>query len=188
MKCRLCEAAIPAGSGVCHHCEEKRVVRTSSEDILYYQIVRTTIQGLDSLRITTVVAGLTFNFALLTAAAFAWENIKTPVDMGGCSVSIGCIAAILFSVIAGLLNHPFLKKIDMFNKFIKRSVSIAGTLEERAIQEEALRLTKVFEDSHPNAGKGGDFIFQIALKVMTVVSYISGTFFLWRFISDMGVC
>lgn len=187
MKCKLCSTTTSAGSGVCEQCQSKLVVHASQEDMLYYQIVRTTIQGLDSLRITTVVAGLTFNFALLTAAAFVWQNIEG-VDVAGCTVSIGCIAAILFSTVAGLLNHPFLKKLQMFNKFIKRSVTIAGKLEEISIGKDELRLTRMFEDSHPNAGKGGDFVFQIALKVMTVVSYASGAFFFWRFVVDLGKC
>lgn len=98
------------------------------------------------------------------------------------------VHAILFSTVAGLLNHPFLKKLQMFNKFIKRSVTIAGKLEEISIGKDELRLTRMFEDSHPNAGKGGDFVFQIALKVMTIVSYASGAFFFWRFVVDLGKC
>lgn len=187
VKCEQCGKSINANTDACQQCGPNFVVQASPEDMLYYQIVRTTIQGLDSLRITTVVAGLTFNFALLTASAFVWQNID-PIMVAGCNVPIGCLAAILFAVIAAVLNYPFLGKIKMFNKFIKKSIDIAIKLEEISIRQDLLRLTGQFTDEYPSARGGGDHIFKVALWVMTVVSYGAGLFFAWRFIADIGKC
>jgi hypothetical protein len=70
--------------------------------------------------------------------------------------------------------------------FIVVRVRLAICLEEMLIPQEGLRLTKLFEESHPRAGRGGHFVFMVSLVVMTVVSCIVVRFFLWRFIEDFG--
>ena len=64
--------------------------------------------------------------------------------------------------------------------FIIVIVRLAGSLEEMLFPQEGLRLTKLFEESYPRAGRGRDFVFMVSLVVMTVVSYIVACFFLWR--------
>jgi hypothetical protein len=70
--------------------------------------------------------------------------------------------------------------------FIVVRVRFARSLEEMLIPQEELRLTKLLEESHPRAGRGGDFVSMVSLVVMTVVSYVVACFFLWRFIEDFG--
>ena len=63
--------------------------------------------------------------------------------------------------------------------FIVVSVRLARSLEEMLIPQEGLRLTKLLEESHPRAGRGGDIVFMVSLVVMTFVSCIVVCFFLW---------
>ena len=53
--------------------------------------------------------------------------------------------------------------------FIVVSVRLARSLEEILIPQEGLRLTKLLEESHPRAGRGGDIVFMVSLVVMTFV-------------------
>jgi len=70
--------------------------------------------------------------------------------------------------------------------FIVVNVRLARSLEEMLIPQEGLRLTKLLEESHPRAGRGGDIAFMVSLIVMTFVSCIVACFFLWGFIEDLG--
>jgi hypothetical protein len=155
----------------------------------YYQIVRGTIQGLDNLRITTAIAGLTFNFSLLTAAAFLWDYKNLPqICSANYFIDFSSLAAIIFCLIAGTVNLSFLRKLGMFNAFIGEAVELGKRLEEAMLPHEANRLTFLFERSNPYAGKRGDRIFKFALWIMTIVSYAAAWLFTWHLVEVVLKC
>lgn len=189
IKCKDCGETIVINSGACLHRGESVGVIATPEQMSYYQIVRETIHGLDSLRITTSIAGLTFNFSLLTAAAFLWNHNSLPqICTATYFFQVSNIASVIFCLIAGTVNLAFLRKLGMFNAFIGQGVELGKRLEAAWIPQEENRLTFLFEKSNPYAGKRGDYIFKFALWVMTAVSYVAACLFIWHFGQELWKC
>jgi len=162
---------------------EPIIAREKESDVLYLQILRQTIQGLDNLRIQTIVAGLTFTLGLISASAFAWKNIN-PLTVNEYSVPLSDIIAFLLAFFATILCRPFIVKIKMFNTFIRSAVAIAVQIEGQLISDPAIRLTCEFEKCHGSAGRGGDFLFKVSLWIMQGIAIIASVFYGWQFFMD----
>jgi hypothetical protein len=156
--------------------KENFINKDHSEEINYYDIVRSTLHGLDGIRLNAVVSGITLCVALLGAAiAAANTEINIKKIVGVCfDVNphlIGFILSSFLSFISLLVSDQFLKKINMFNYFIDQSVRISLRIEEKIIQAKNLRLTESF-NAHTYGGRKGDQLFLLALNIMWFFSYL----------------
>jgi hypothetical protein len=147
---------------------ENKVISCPEVDLNYYVVVRNTLHGLDGVRLSTEVAGLTVSSGFLAAAIAAVQSINT-YTIYGARVSLGLMVSAILNGLACITAYQFSKKIDMFNYFIGCSVDIALELERKMITENNhhLRLTAKFSDQ-TNAGKRGDKLFKLVIKTIGI--------------------
>ncbi len=134
---------------------------TDNDKMTYYNLVRTTIHGLDGIRLKAAVSGLSVCTGYIAVGITLIHYVGT-VEILSINVPVGHIFSTALCIISSFIAFQFVRKISMFSYFIKHAVDIALTLEEELIPEEELRLTMQF-NKHKYAGKNGDRLFKIAM-------------------------
>ena len=74
ISCNECKGQVSTEAETCPHCgadiqkKYRPIIIGTNEDVIFYNLVRTTIQGLDNLRINTIIPGMTFVSSMYVAA------------------------------------------------------------------------------------------------------------------------
>lgn len=156
----------------------------TGEDAAFYSVVRSTIHGLDQLRIHVVVASLTLMLGLLTAGGASWIQLAGKRILHD-YVPPGAVAGLAFSVFSLLVGLVFIFKLALFNSFLPKAVEIAKDVEQHTISMEGHRMTQAF-DEHRLAGRGGQAVFNFAPLGMAFFAFCSTCFFVWRIYEEWG--
>lgn len=168
-KCRYC------GSD----CSEKWVTGTKEEHE-YYRIVRTTLQGADSLRLQSASSGImlcsTFIGVGFTASKYLAEH-QLPASY---PQGFGQWIVLISYVISFVVAIQYILKISMFSRFIDESATIAKAFEDRLIKESVHRLTDRFDQSRM-AGPKGDPYFKTSLILLAAVAFFGVLFSVRQF-------
>jgi hypothetical protein len=155
-----------------------KVLHAESADLIFYSAVRTTIHGIDHLRIQVAVSGPTLIILLLGVSKYAAEAIKP----------YGGLFAIAISVLAALLGWSFRTTLTMFNCFLREAVEIGKAAENRMIDDPALselKMTWRFETTHGAAGRRGNAVFNAPLNVATGIAVAAVLFYSWPFLGQL---
>ncbi len=140
------------------------------EETLYYNTVRLTLQGLDGVRLTAAVSGLTLVSGLIGIGYSAKQySFLDTFNLWGQPFPVSHLLAFTAFIVAFVVGEQYSRKISMFSHFIVSCVKIAKKIEKRCIQDESLQLTTQF-NQHPNADKGGDKLFLRSLKILQYVA------------------
>ena len=143
----------------------------------YYQIVRSTIGNIDSMRINTISYGVSISCAVLVAAFTVHNYVGQKLG----PVPLGDVLAVFLCVINMLVIEQFRRKISMFNFFVRKAVDIARQIEDKIFEYGVGKLTISFEE-HEDSGKGGDRMFIECMRVMNWASILTGLVFLFLLI------
>lgn len=136
----------------------------------YYNLVRTTLHGLDGVRLRAAVSGLSLCTGYI-AVGISMIHYVGIVDIFSKKIPVGHFFSAMLCFISALIADQFIRKIDMFSHFIACSVEIALSLEENLVHNRNLRLTAKFNE-HKYAGKNGDKLFRSALVIIMVSAWI----------------
>ncbi len=150
--------------------ENDKLVSGSSEEITYYQVIRSTLHSLDGIRLTAAVSGLTVCTSFIIVAITIIHYVGV-IAIFSTNVPAGQIISIMLCFISARIAKQFIRKIDLFNHFIDCAVEIALRLEEKLLPDKKLRLTAIF-NKHEFAGHRGDQLFKNALKLILFSAWV----------------
>lgn len=142
----------------------------SAEDLALYDVVRSTIQGLDNLILNLMLQGSVFVMAFLGVAGFVYTNIQDCVA----GWNVGRLGAGLVCVMAGLLDVALMRQLKLYMEFLGEAVTIGKDLEVKCIVPE-YQITHRFE-RQKYAGMRGKRLFPWVLRAMLALSIIALVF------------
>ena len=94
--------------------------------IKYYQTVRSTIQGLDSLRITTISQSVTMSIAIIALSLTSIKYISIEIH----GINIMPFIASFLCVVNSIIIYQYYKKIVMFNSFLHEACNYSSRCRE----------------------------------------------------------
>lgn len=159
--------------------EKFEVITGSKETMEYYRIVRTTIHGLDGLRLRASASGVAVS-SWFVGAAFASEKAISLLGIASqpalsalfsILISSACLAISFFSA------YQYILKLKMFGEFLIIAVTIAEKIEEKYIPDASMRMTEQFSPTAHASGKG-DVLF---MRLLRGIMIIDGLIFLVEF-------
>jgi hypothetical protein len=148
--------------------KENELVSGTKSEVDYYRIVRTTLHGLDRVRLQASVSGLSICSVFISLGFSAWKYVDD-IQIKGYDISLPLLLSFCAYNLAVLSGIQFILKVQMFSNFIKSCVLIAHDFEEKLVNQDAHKLTLQFE-KHTYAGSRGDLLFKISLIFMVIIS------------------
>ncbi len=147
------------------------LLKGEQPDVTYYSVVRSTLTAVDGQRLTASIYGTTIPLTILIGAATVSHHLdKTTFDFGPWQgaldkLPIGYMFGSYLCFIAVMIAEYFIAKIDLFNHFIKTSVTIGKRIENILNLDSDICLTERFED-HKTAGDRGDKLSKFSVRVV----------------------
>lgn len=168
-KCRYC------GSD----CSEK-LVRGTKEEHEYYRIVRTTLQGADSLRLQSASSGILLCSTFIGVGFTASKYLSEPHVAAAYPQNFGHWIALISYVVSVVVAIQYILKVSMFSRFIDESAQIAEAFERKLVVFEEHQLTNRFNKDRL-AGPKGDPYFKTSLILLGAVAFFGILFTVPRF-------
>jgi hypothetical protein len=150
--------------------KENELVNGTKSEVDYYRIVRTTLHGLDGVRLNASVSGLTICSVFL-GLSFTTQKYVDNICIMNYDIPLPLLLAYFSCFLAALNGIQFILKVQMFSNFIKSCVEIAKDFEKKLVNQEEHRLTFQFE-KYTYAGSRGDNLFKLSLFLMVITSII----------------
>jgi hypothetical protein len=153
-----------------HENEKNTLIGGTKSEIDYYRIVRTTLHGLDGVRLKASVSGLSV-CSVFIGLGFTALKYVDDVNIMSYDIPLPLLLAFCAYLLATLSGIQFIKKVEMFSHFITCCVEISHDFENKLVVQEAHKLTRQFE-KHTYAGSRGDNLFKSSLILMVCISVV----------------
>jgi hypothetical protein len=150
--------------------KENELVNGTKSEVDYYRIVRTTLHGLDGVRLNASVSGLSICSVFLGLSFTARKYVEN-ICIIDYVIPLPLLLAYFSYSLATLTGIQFMLKVQMFSNFIKSCVEIAKEFEMKLVNQKEHRLTFQFQE-YTYAGSRGDNLFKFSLFLMVIISIV----------------